>query len=324
MLGRGWCHGPRPALTAADGARLPEPGRAWLRVTRGWRASDWRSRYLRDAAASPRPRTSPSRSTAVADAWDVGAAAPWFVRWIDLPGVPAGDEAYAALRVAVASADAGRAVPADGLVALEQFDAAPAGALMCAFASDTDTSAGRTRPVCGGAGQHATSTIEIRDWGRDWRRRHRRSRAALLPGGPRRSSCAPAAMRVEPVPGVLDFFETGQIPPTPPRGAAGVRPVGTRSDVRASGSRREPGPGAEAVAAVRVLSRGGLVAAPAPVPARRPARSRRLRGPGEIDEPMGRSVTRMSVLERRPASNAALTGQGGTRRSASDAFAARR
>ncbi|MEZ5318869.1 MAG: hypothetical protein R2752_15825 [Vicinamibacterales bacterium] len=228
MLGRGWAVTPELAgMTAADGAEPHRsPAEAWLRRDAGLARILIGGRYLRDAAA-PRAHLTVSLDGEVLDAWDVGAAAPWFVRWIDLPGVPAGDEAYAALRVAVTSADAGRAVPDDGLVALEQFDAAPAGALMYAFASDWYEREANPSTGLQWRWSGATSTIEIRDWGRDL--------ALTLSGeSPLRYFDGPATVVVRAgdrevgrFQAAADFTETVQIPADALAAAGGRVTVGT-------------------------------------------------------------------------------------------------
>jgi hypothetical protein len=63
--------------------------------------------------------------------WTVAPSPVWFVRWLDLPdGSLEGPGPYAALTVGVQAADGSTVAPELGL---EQFDFAPAGALMYAF-----------------------------------------------------------------------------------------------------------------------------------------------------------------------------------------------
>ncbi len=168
MLGRGWALNPELSGMTAEDLAEPHrmPAQAFLRRDAGLRRLLVGGRYLPGAEA-PAARLILTIDGRLLDDWTVDVHAAWFTRWIDLPDLAGGDGPYATLQVEVASADPARPVPGDGLVALEQFDAAPAGALMYAYAEgwherEVDPGTGRQWRWSSGA-----STLEVRDWGGD-------------------------------------------------------------------------------------------------------------------------------------------------------------
>jgi hypothetical protein len=99
--------------------------------------------------------------------WTVDGRAAWFAQWIDLPDVSRDDGPYAMLEAEVTSADPARPVPDGGLVAFEQFDAAPVGALMYAYADGWHEREADPRTGRQWRWSSAVSALEVRDWGGD-------------------------------------------------------------------------------------------------------------------------------------------------------------
>jgi hypothetical protein len=130
MLGRGWALTPEVGGATSQDNRQPhrQPAEGWLKRTSGPHRLMIGGRYLggtRDAALVLRLD---GRELA---RWTVAPSPVWFVRWLDLPdGSLEGPGPYAALTVGVQAADGSTVAPELGL---EQFDFAPAGALMYAF-----------------------------------------------------------------------------------------------------------------------------------------------------------------------------------------------
>jgi hypothetical protein len=166
MLGTGWALNPELAgMTTADRVE-PHRGPAEAFVLR----SPVARRVLIggrsiSGGAGPPARLTLSVDDEVRDVWVVPPEQRWFVRWIDLPGSPTdATTPYVRIAVGVESAEAARPVPDAGLIALEQFDAAPVGTLMFAYLEDwyereSDPRLGTTWRWSADA-----STLEVRDW----------------------------------------------------------------------------------------------------------------------------------------------------------------
>ena len=168
MLGRGWALNPElSGMTAEDDVEPHRrPADAYLRRQSGLGRLLIGGRYLQGAEA-PAARVTVTIDERPLEEWTVDAQTAWFARWIDVPDLSGGDGAYATLRVGVTSVDPAWSVPESGLVALEQFDAAPAGSLMFAYADDWHEREADPRTGLVWRWSSEASTLEVRDWGGD-------------------------------------------------------------------------------------------------------------------------------------------------------------
>jgi hypothetical protein len=133
MLGTGWSLTPEIAGVTAQDRTAPHqrPAEAFVRRTERPMRLMLGGRYLAPPGSPAGTISVDLEGKRVAE-WPVGANAPWFLHWLDLPGgVPNGSGPYGVLSVRITSADAAGPPPAVGL---EQFDIAPADEFIYALA----------------------------------------------------------------------------------------------------------------------------------------------------------------------------------------------